>query len=133
MWQPALRSLLQQPTIRTRLAHAGGLCDLDGTTAARLCVLAALHDIGKVNVGFQAQIWRREDLPPQLRKPPRTGHVTDLVPVLEWKDEETADWFFDALSATEIMEWDDDGGSTASGLLVAALSHHGSASESIVV
>lgn len=117
--------LLKQPTIRKRLAHAGGLSDLDGATAARLCVLAALHDIGKVNVGFQAQIWRKEDLPPQRRKLPRTGHVTDLVPVLEWKDEETADWFFDTLGAPEIMEWDDDDGSTASGLLIAAFSHHG--------
>ena len=118
--------LLKQPTIRKRLACAGGLSDLDGTTAARLCVLAAVHDIGKVNVGFQAQIWRREDLPPQRKRPPRTGHVQDLVPVLEDKDSETADWFFDALGASEIMEWDDDGGSTASGLLVAAFSHHGS-------
>ncbi|MCY3991889.1 MAG: CRISPR-associated helicase Cas3' [Caldilineaceae bacterium] len=118
--------LLEQPTICKRLACAGGLSDLDGTTAARLCVLAALHDIGKVNVGFQAQIWRTEDLPPRRKKPPRTGHVQDLVPVLEDKDSETADWFFDALGAPEIMEWDDDGGSTASGLLIASLSHHGS-------
>ena len=125
MWRPALRRCWQQPTIRKRLARAGGLSDLGETTAARLCVLVALHDIGKVNVGFQAQIWRTEDLPPQRRKPPRTGHVTDLVPVLEWKDEETANWFFDALGATEIMEWDDDDGSTASGLLMAAFSHHG--------
>ncbi len=119
-------ALLAQPTIQKRLARAGGLSDLDGTTAARLCVLAALHDIGKVNVGFQAQIWRTEDLPPQRRKPQRMGHVTDLVPVLEDKDSETADWFFDALGVPEIMEWDDDDGSTASGLLIAALSHHGS-------
>lgn len=118
--------LLKQPTICKRLACAGGLSELDWTTTARLCVLAALHDIGKVNVGFQAQIWRPEDLPPQRKRPRRTGHVTDLVPVLENKDSETADWFFDALGAPEIMEWDDDGGSTASGLLIASLSHHGS-------
>lgn len=118
--------LLKQPTIRKRLARAGGLNDLDGTTAARLCVLAALHDIGKVNVGFQAQIWRPEDLPPKRKKPQRTGHVTDLVPVLEDKDSETADWFFDALGESEIMGWDSDDGVTASGLLIAAFSHHGS-------
>ncbi len=117
--------LLKQPTIRKRLARAGGLSDLDETTAARLCVLVALHDIGKVNVGFQAQIWRTEDLPPRRKRPPRAGHVTDLVPVLEWKDEETADWFLDALCATGIMEWDSDDGSTVSGLLIAAFSHHG--------
>ena len=92
--------LLDQPTIRKRLARAGGLSDLDETTAARLCVLVALHDIGKVNIGFQTQIWRTEDLPPNRRRPPRMGHVSDLVPILEDKDTETADWFFDALGAT---------------------------------
>ena len=119
-------ALLKQPTIRKRLARAGGLSDLDETTAARLCVLVALHDIGKVNIGFQTQIWRTEDLPPKRRRPPRMGHVSDLVPILEDKDTETADWFFDALGALEIMGWDNDDGVTASGLLIAALSHHGS-------
>ena len=38
------------------------------TTTARLCVFAALHDIGKVNIGFQARIWRPEDLPPNGAK-----------------------------------------------------------------
>ncbi len=46
-------ALLKQPAIRKRLARAGGLSDLDETVAARLCVLVALHDVGKVNVGFQ--------------------------------------------------------------------------------
>ena len=119
-------ALLKQPTIRKRLARAGGLSDLDETTAARLCVLVALHDIGKVNIGFQTQIWRTEDLPPNRRRPPRIGHVSDLVPILEEKDTETADWFFDALGVPEIMGWDNDDGVTASGLLFAALSHHGS-------
>ena len=119
-------ALLQQPTIRKRLARAGGLSDLDETTAARLCVFIALHDIGKVNIGFQTQIWRPEDLPPSRKKPPRMGHIADLVPVLEDKDQETADWFFEALGESEVMGWDNDDGETASGLLVAALSHHGS-------
>ena len=118
-------ALLKQPTIRKRLARAGGLSDLDGTTAARLCVLAALHDIGKVNIGFQAQIWRSEDLPPRRKKPPRMGHISDLVPVLEYKDEETAGWFLNDLGAPEFLMWDNDDGATASGLLIAAFSHHG--------
>ena len=118
-------ALLKQPTIRKRLARSGGKDDLDEITVARLCVFAALHDIGKANVGFQAQIWRAQDLPPNRKRPPRMGHVKDLVPVLEDKDRETADWFLDALAAAELMEWDDDGGITASGLFIAALSHHG--------
>ena len=118
-------ALLRLPTVRKRLAHAGGRDDLDGTTVARLCVFAALHDIGKVNVGFQARIWRTEDLPPRRKKPPRMGHISDLAPVLEYKDEETADWFLNDLGAPEFLTWDDDDGATASGLLIAAFSHHG--------
>ena len=54
-WAPALKPFCQ-PTIRQRLALSGGLGDLDDATAARLARFAALHDIGKVNVGFQTQI-----------------------------------------------------------------------------
>lgn len=116
--------LLEQPTIRKRLAHAGGLSDLDGTTAARLCVFAALHDIGKVNIGFQTQIWRADDLR-NKRKIRPTGHTLDLTPVLTGSDSKTADWFFPALGWHELLDWDDSGGETVCGLFIAALSHHG--------
>ena len=118
-------ALLRQPTVRRRLARAGDRGDLDEITVARLCVFAALHDIGKVNVGFQARIWRPEDLPPNRKRPPRMGHVADLVPVLEYTDEETANWFLNDFGVPEFMTWDNDDGATASGLLIAALSHHG--------
>ena len=77
--------LLRQPTIRQRLAYSSGREWLDETTAAQLAVFAALHDIGKVNAGFQAKIWRREDwpggrLPASFR---RVGHIQDLTPVIE--------------------------------------------------
>ncbi len=118
-------ALLSQPTIRHRLARTAGLDDLDDATAARLAVFAALHDIGKVNVGFQARIWRPVDLPGK-RKPPRTGHTADLVPVLTGKDDVTVAWFFEALGwDKDVLEWDDKGGETACALFVAALSHHG--------
>lgn len=119
-------ALLEQPTVRSRLARTADLDDLDAVTVARLCVLVALHDIGKVNIGFQTQIWRPEDLSPYRKKPLPMGHITDLVPVLEYKDEETAEWFSDELEASQLLEWDKEGGATASGLLIAALSHHGS-------
>ena len=92
--------LLRQPTIRQRLARTAGRDDLDAATVARLCVFAALHDIGKVNVGFQTQIWRREDLPGGRRPASfqRVGHIRDLVPVLDNNgDTETSGWFFSAL------------------------------------
>ena len=123
-----LEVLLQQPIIRQRLAQTAGRKDLDGTTSARLCVFAALHDIGKVNIGFQTQIWRNNDFPEGRRRPGRAGHTLDLTPVLNRSDHATSEWFFDALGwwwdATE--SWDDCDGETVCGLLVATLSHHGS-------
>ena len=117
-------ALLAQPTIRKRLARAGGLSDLDGTTVARLCVLVALHDIGKVNVGFQTRIWRREDLKDR-RRIRRAGHTLDLAPVLTGADGQTAQWFFPTLGWDELLGWDDCRGESVSALFVAALSHHG--------
>ncbi len=116
--------LLRQPTIRQRLACSGGRDSLDETTAARLTVFAALHDIGKVNAGFQTQIWRPEDwiggrLPPSFR---RVGHIQDLTPVLNGAD---ADWFFPALGFAEMCQWDDQDGLIVCNLFIAALSHHG--------
>ena len=121
--------LLAQPTIRRRLARSGGLDDLDAPAVARLSLLAAFHDIGKVNVGFQTQIWRGEDLPGGQRHQALrwAGHYRELTPVLRGEDRGTAGRFFDSLDwwwdATET--WDDCGGETLCGLFIAALSHHG--------
>ena len=119
-------SLLRQPTIGQRLACAGGLEELHPTMAARLCVFAALHDIGKVNMGFQTLIWREADIPPGQRRPVKAGHIQGMVPVLnENGDTETAKWFCSVLKFDELLGWDDSSGSAAA-LFVAALSHHGS-------
>lgn len=118
-----LEALLRQPTIRRRLAQTAGRADLDESTTARLCVFAALHDIGKVNTGFQTQVWRDADLPE--RRPQRAGHTLDLAPVLMGEDAESASWFFQALGWDELTQWDARGGEVVSDLLVVALSHHG--------
>ena len=117
-------ALLEQPTIRKRLAHAGSRDDLDPATTARLCVFAALHDIGKLNTGFQAQVWQPEALRGK-RRPSYAGHTDDLTPVLNDGDRKTGKWFFDALKWDRFLSWDDLGGETACGLLVATFSHHG--------
>ena len=62
-----------QPAIRRRMARAGGRDDLDEATAARLAVFAGLHDIGKVNIGFQTRIWTDADLPAGQRRPGEGG------------------------------------------------------------
>ena len=122
-----MEALLAQPTIRGRLASAAGRDDIDEATAARLAVFAALHDIGKVNVGFQTQIWQAEDWQ-GARRPHGwgRGHTRDIVPVIMGEDRETAVWFSDALGFEDLLEWDADAeGETAISLFVATLSHHG--------
>ena len=94
-------------------------------TKARLCVFAALHDIGKVNVGFQTRIWQDKDLQGR-RRPNWAGHTSDIVPVLQGIDWDTSDWFLKGIGWHEhIGNWDGDGGKTASALFAAAMSHHG--------
>ena len=120
-------SLLAQPIIRQRLARSGGLDTLDDATAARLVLFAALHDIGKVNVGFQTRIWRDADFPSGRRRPGHAGHYHELAPVLRDEDSVTAEWFFGNLSWwwDAVESWDDCGGETVCALFIAALSHHG--------
>ena len=119
-------ALLAQPTIRRRLARCGGLATLDDETAARLALFAAMHDVGKVNVGFQTRVWAADDHP-RGRRPGYAGHYRELAPVLTDQDGETAGWFFDELDWwwEAVDTWDDHSGETVCGLLVAALSHHG--------
>ena len=118
-------ALLEQPTILSRLTASAGLERLHDVTKARLCVFAALHDIGKVNVGFQTQIWQAGDL--QGRRRPRwAGHTSDIVPVLRGDDWKTSEWFLDCIGWHEhFAHWDADGGNTASAFFAAAMSHHG--------
>ena len=118
-------ALLTQPTIRQRLARSGGLRSLDDGTAARLALFAAMHDIGKVNVGFQTKIWELKYLKykPKINN---AGHTLDLTPVLNGEDSETAHWFFDALGWwDDALSWDNNGGETTCALFIASLSHHG--------
>ena len=120
-------ALLDQPTIRQRLARSGGLGSLDDATAARLALFAALHDIGKVNMGFQTQIWQDKDFPRNRLTSITRGHYRELAPVMLGEVPDTTDRFFGNLDwwwdATE--SWDDQGGETVCALFIAALSHHG--------
>ena len=68
-----LAALLARPTIRRRLARAGGLADLDAVQVARRGYLAFLHDLGKCRRGFRAKAAER---------PARTcGHIAALKPL----------------------------------------------------
>ena len=122
-------ALLDQPTIRRRLARSGDLDSLDDATAARLALFAALHDIGKVNMGFQTRIWRNEDFPAgrQHQALRWAGHYRELAPVMLGENADTSDQFFGSLDWWEeaTQTWDDCGGEAVCGLFIAALSHHG--------
>lgn len=96
--------LLRLPTWRHRLARFAGRDQLDSITCSRLSVLAALHDLGKFNIGFQAR--GHSDLGPGA------GHVPQALGAVQ-QSVMSAVWPLD--------QW----GEGATGLLVAALCHHG--------
>ena len=60
-------ALLLDPVLRARFARAAGASDLGETTAARLTLLAFLHDFDKLNAGFQ--IYRCQRLGIQRAEP----------------------------------------------------------------
>jgi CRISPR-associated endonuclease/helicase Cas3 len=50
--------LLRRTLLGSRLARAGGSETIDEATVARLCVLAALHDLGKFSHSFQDKAYQ---------------------------------------------------------------------------
>lgn len=109
-------ALLRHTLIERRLAALAGQERLHPVQVARLTVLAALHDIGKFNLGFQNK-----------SKPgaqPRAGHLAEVTALLCPQDGallETARRLHEALRASVLGTWCDD----ILQLLVATISHHG--------
>lgn len=66
--------LLTLPTWERRLGRLAGITSIDKVLKARLCVLAALHDFGKVNSGFQAKAGRTPG--------PTAGHQAEALSAL---------------------------------------------------
>ena len=71
------QAVLADPVVRGRFEQAAGTNRMDHVTEARLCVLAFLHDFGKLNAGFQFKVYERAELPPGA--PPRAGHVSEAL------------------------------------------------------
>lgn len=101
-------ALCRQPVYRQRLRGAFGRRPTEGDLA-RLCCLAALHDIGKVTRGFQNKA---------TGTPPLHGHIYPIPGLLT---EQHLEHLADCLPW--LCEWGD--GETLRLLLVAAFSHHG--------
>jgi CRISPR-associated endonuclease/helicase Cas3 len=97
-------ALLGLPVWQRRLARLAGR-ELTATDRARLCVLAALHDIGKLNLGFQAK--GRSDLGATA------GHVEEALAAVVREHV--------LPSLTGLSGWGEGVGS----LLLSALCHHG--------
>lgn len=108
-------SLLSQPVVRHRLASLVHLKDLTSRQCARLCVFAALHDIGKFNRGFQNK---------KLAVPPfKAGHVREILALFD-AISEYSDRLSQAINIDSVNNWaiKED---AACRLLIAAISHHG--------
>jgi CRISPR-associated endonuclease/helicase Cas3 len=107
-------ALLRGSILRRRLARLGGRDDLDAVQVQRLCVLAALHDIGKYNLGFQNRAHRRS---------PQAGHVREVLAFFGNNRQEVQK-LVEALSFEELCSWTGDG-ETCGHYLIASLAHHG--------
>src|SRR3990170_641069 len=68
-------ALLDRTVVRRRLARLGDLNDLSDLQEQRLCFLAALHDLGKFNHGFQNKLYQRPLFP-------TAGHVREALALL---------------------------------------------------
>lgn len=108
-----LKALLHQPTIRRRLARAGGVDDLDGVQVARLCFLAYLHDLGKCNWGFQKKI--------ALDFKAGAGHVREAAPL--FLEPALIEQLVEAINFDRMVSWFSSE-EPCLRLLLAAISHH---------
>ncbi len=102
-----VESLLRGTLLGPRLARLGGLRDLAEVQIQRLCVLAALHDLGKFSLGFQNKALPH---PPFL-----SGHTNDFLAALSNND--FLRRFRVSIEAERIEEW----GESISDLLDASL------------
>ncbi|TCS21568.1 CRISPR-associated helicase Cas3' [Acidomonas methanolica] len=117
-----LSALLEQSVIAARLARLLGKASLSAEDRARICTLAALHDLGKISQGFQHA--------PFDRKYPQRGHIMPLVSLLKNGRDER-----DRKSAIQLRRLVTEGGlGSLSALLgagdqwepfLATLAHHG--------
>jgi len=112
-----LAGLLRKTLLRHRLARLARLSDLTPIQVARLGVLAALHDIGKFNLGFQ---YKAKERPPFTN-----GHVREVLALFDDAGYRETEALIDALSFPELTAWGEEKETAVAQLLVATISHHG--------
>lgn len=111
-------ALLRDTILSRRLAALIGWEDLSSAHIARLSVLAAIHDSGKVNQGFQV----RKKRSPKVW----TGHVSEMISVLE-AEAEWQERLLLALGIEPILGWFDTehDDQAVIDMLCATWAHHG--------
>jgi len=124
-WQPleahcadvaaVTEALLNNTILRLRLGHILGQERLSDIQIARLCVLAVLHDVGKVNHGFQDRAYSCSA--------PRIGHVSPLIDFMRWTGQEQQE-IIAALDLYEMKNWFDSEDDLVA-FLLATFAHHG--------
>jgi CRISPR-associated endonuclease/helicase Cas3 len=107
-------ALLERTLLGRRLATIAGQQELNEAQIARLCVLAALHDIGKFNIGFQNKKLGR-------RAPFVAGHLGEVLGLMFVGGIEAHDLLWGVMPGEELGDWGED----MKGLLCATISHHG--------
>ena len=108
--------LLSCTILGVRMAAAVDAEQLTRAQVARLVVLAALHDIGKYNNGFQRKASPSESS--------TAGHVREAIPLVLGMGGASSDRLAAALDVDRFIAWgDEEEGSTR--LLLASIMHHG--------
>ncbi len=102
--------------LRKRLARSGDLNDLSDVKIQRLSALAAIHDFGKFNHGFQNKIL------PSKKYFPKRGHIREALSAFD--NTEIQQKIIKALALENLVEWFESD-EILTQYILTILSHHG--------
>ena len=111
-------ALLKYTLLRHRLATLAEHKELDDVQIQRLCVFAALHDVGKFNHGFQNKCMGKSQN--------TSGHLTEIMTLFDgsWIFKDVQKRCISSLEVRTLCSWLQNPKSLKS-LLAATWSHHG--------